>query len=203
VKVRNLGSTEALKSRNLSRYVYRIGRHGAPAWCSPIYGTGNALLIVEGELNGVAAARALEVVGRHIDVQGLAGAGGTPFLDGMSGRAVYVYADSDKPGQECVQRVARLAQAAGARTVRILPPLTNRDFCDVAGEQGVQELGYLLLDLINACTIHHTIAPSGATGHSIAPPHQTLGDGAMVQSAQGFVLRKYHAKLSRKLGGAR
>ncbi|KEF34103.1 hypothetical protein RDMS_09040 [Deinococcus sp. RL] len=128
LKVRNLGTAEDLQRAGLSRYVYRIGRHGAPAWCSPGYGQGERVLIVEGELNGAAAGLALE--GRGTDVQGLAGAGGVPFLEGLKGKVVYLYADPDAAGAACLDRVGRLTQAAGAREVRVMTG-AGADFCDL------------------------------------------------------------------------
>jgi len=123
LKVRNIGTADDLRAAGLDRYIYRIGGHAAPAWCSPGYGQGDAVLIVEGELNGAAAARAAEAAGLSLDVQGLAGAGGTPFLEGLAGRPVYLYADPDKAGRACIQRVGQLARAAGAREVRVLSSL--------------------------------------------------------------------------------
>lgn len=148
LKVRNLGTADALQTSGLDRYVYRIGRHGAPAWCSPKYGQGAGVLIVEGELNGVAAAYGLQVVGASIDVQGLAGAGGTPFLEGLSGRPVYLYADPDAAGVACLERLGKLAAAAGASEVRVLTASAKGDFCDLAGSEGVAALGGRLLDLL-------------------------------------------------------
>lgn len=144
LKVRNLGTSQALQDCGLERYVYRIGRHGSPAWCSPRYGAGEAVLIVEGELNGAAASRALSRAGARVDVQGLAGANGTPFLEGLSGKPVYVYADPDAPGAACADRVAGIARAAGASEVRVLSPLTDGDFCDLAGKLDVHAFGALL-----------------------------------------------------------
>ena len=90
VKARNLGSAVELAAAGVDRYVYRIAGHGAPAWCSPTYGQGMNLLVVEGELNGAAASRALKASKLGLDVQGLAGAGGVPHLQGMAGRVVYL-----------------------------------------------------------------------------------------------------------------
>lgn len=199
LKVRNTGSGELLSTIGLCRYVYRIGGHGAPAWCSPHYGSGGAVLLVEGELNGAAAACALEAVGARVDVQGLAGAGGTPFLDGLAGRRVYLYADPDRPGRECVERLARVATAAGAAAVHVLRPLEEGDFCEVSGERGAAGLGFLILDLMDGSTIHHTVSPSGASAGSVAPHHQTPRAGVVVEA----VLQKYRAKLGKKIGGKR
>ena len=137
----NLGSAAELAAAGVDRYVYRIAGHGAPAWCSPSYGQGSVLLITEGELNGAAASRALSAAGLTLDVQGLAGAGGVPHLGGMAGRVVYLYADADPAGAACLERVGRIAQAAGAAEVRVLPASTDGDFCDLLGRLGAAECG--------------------------------------------------------------
>ena len=144
LKVRNLGSADDLTATGVDRYVYRIAGHGAPAWCSPSYGQGAALLITEGELNGAAASRALLASRLALDVQGLAGAGGVPHLEGMAGRVVYLYADPDPAGAACLERVGRIAQAAGAAEVRILAPLEEGDFCEELGRLGAVVFGHQL-----------------------------------------------------------
>ena len=203
LKVRNLGRSTELAAAGVDRYVYRIARHGAPAWCSSSYEQGAALLITEGELNGAAASRALSAAGLALDVQGLAGAGGVPHLEGMAGQVIYLYADPDAAGAACLERVGRIAQAAGAAEVRVLAPLEEGDFCDMAGSQGIEALGAALLGLIQSSTIHHTVSPSGAKrGASFSPPHQTLGSGVVVQrSAVDMALSKYRAKLGKKFRG--
>ena len=203
LKVRNLGSADEQTAAGVDRYVYRIAGHGAPAWCSPDYGQGSALLITEGEMNGAAALRGLSASGLALDVQGLAGAGGVPHLKGMAGKVVYLYADPDPAGAVCLERVGRIAQAAGAAEVRVLAPLEEGDFCDMAGSQGIEVLGAALLGLIRSSTIHHTVSPSGAKrGASFSPPHQTLGNGVVVQrSAVDLALGKYRAKLGKKFRG--
>ena len=205
LKVRNLGSAAKLAAAGVDRYVYRIAGHGAPAWCSPAYGQGSALLINEGELNGAAASRALSAVGLTLDVQGLAGAGGVPHLEGIAGRVVYLYADPDPAGAACIERVGRIAQAAGAAEVRVLASLEAGDFCDLAGSAGIEALGASLLGLVQSSTTHHTVSPSGAkSGASVAPPHQTRGNSVVVQqTAVDLALGKYRAKLGRKFRGLR
>ena len=163
LKVRNIGTADDLRAADLDRYVYRIGGHGAPAWCSPDYGQGEALLIVEGELNGVAAARAAQVAGLSLDIQGLAGAGGTPFLEGMAGRAVYLYADDDAAGAACLARLGKLAQAAGALEVRTLAPLPEGDFCELCGTLGAAAFGAQLQAMSEAAQLWRP-GISGKTG---------------------------------------
>jgi hypothetical protein len=149
LKVRNLGSADELAAAGVDRYVYRIAGHGAPAWCSPAYGQGAALLITEGELNSAAASRALLASGLALDLQGLAGAGGVPHLEGMAGRVVYLYADPDPAGAACLERVGRIAQAAGAAEVRVLAPLEEGDFCEELGRLGAVTFGEQLQARLN------------------------------------------------------
>ena len=153
LKVRNLGSSTELAAAGVDRYVYRIAGHGAPAWCSPKYRQGSALLITERELNGAAASRALSASGVALDVQGLAGAGGVPHLEGMTGRVVYLYADPDVAGAACLDRVGRIAQAAGAVEVRVLPASTDGDFCDLLGQLGPVAFGHRLQASLEAAQI--------------------------------------------------
>ena len=141
LKVRNLGSKADLAAAGLERYVYRLAGHGAPVWCSPGYGQGEALLIVEGELNGAAASRAAALIGLRLDVQGLAGAGGVPYLEGMAGRVAYLSADPDEAGRACLDRVARIAREAGAAEVRVLSESEDGDFCDRLGQSGATAFG--------------------------------------------------------------
>ena len=149
LKVRNLGSADELAAAGVDRYVYRIARHGSPAWCSPAYGQGTALLITEGELNGAAASRGLSAAGLALDVQGLAGASGVPYLEGMAGRVVYMYADPDPAGAACLERVGRIAQATGAAEVRVLAALEDGDFCEELGRLGAVEFGRQLQEVMN------------------------------------------------------
>jgi hypothetical protein len=166
LKVRNPGRAEVLAQQGLNRYVYRISRHGAPAWCSPGYGTHPEVLIVEGELNGAAAARALTAAGRPCDVQGLAGAGGMPHLTGLAGRLVYLYADPDAAGAAGLERLHRLAQKAGADEVRMLAPLPSGDFCDQLGALGLTTFSSLLVQLLDT-------APLFSLAKAAAPPPVT------------------------------
>ena len=169
LKVRNLGSASELAGAGVDRYVYRIAGHGAPVWCSPSYGQGTALLITEGELNGAAASRALLASGLALDVQGLAGAGGVPYLEGMAGRVVYLYADPDPAGTACLERVGQIAQATGAAEVRILAPLEDGDFCDQLGRLGAAVFGEQLQDRLNCAELRQS-GISGKTGLPLIKP---------------------------------
>ncbi|AWN24204.1 hypothetical protein DKM44_14000 [Deinococcus irradiatisoli] len=173
LKIRNLGSADELQKAGFARYIYRIGRHGAPAWCSPSYGRSDGLLIVEGELNGAAAALAAEVAGLSLDVQGLAGAGGTPFLEGMQGRRVHLYADPDPAGMACLERLSKLAQATGALEVRVLPALPDGDFSDLCGKLGPTDFANVLLDLFQRADCWQT----WISGKTALPVNNAVPDG--------------------------
>ena len=202
VKVRNLGSKEALDAAGLQRYVYRIAGHGAPAWCSPNYGQGEAVLIVEGELNGAAAARAFNGAGLSVDVQGLAGAGGTPYLHGLNGKAVYLYADPDDAGAACLNRMGTLAQAAGAREVRVLAALPEGDFCDHLGRLGSTAFAGVLAHSLGTSAPYHTVLPASGYGPSstVLPPHQTPRASLVVRDTpEDLSLKKLRQRM-RRLG---
>ena len=176
LKVRNLGRSTELAAAGVDRYVYRIAGHGAPAWCSPSYGQGAALLITEGELNGAAASRALLASGLALDVQGLAGAGGVPHLEGMAGRVVYLYADPDAAGAACLERVGRIAQAAGAAEVRVLAPLEEGDFCDLLGKIGPVTFGHRLQASLEAAQIRaFDLGPHPDLGPATVPETMLSG----------------------------
>ena len=169
LKVRNLGSADELAAAGLDRYVYRIAGHGAPPWCSPSYDQGTALLVVEGELNGAAAARALLASGLTLNVQGLAGAGGVPYLDGLAGKVVYLYADPDKAGLNCLTRVGELAQAAGAVEVRVLPLLEEGDFCAELGRLGEVAFGAWLRTALKSAQPASNLGPRLELGTLTVP----------------------------------
>lgn len=193
LKVRNL-----LKLPDLGRYVYRLGGHGAPAWCSPGHGTAERILIVEGELNAAAAARALSESGNRLDVQGLAGAGGLPHLEGCAGRDVYLYADADDAGRACVARIARLVTVAGARQVWMLHPLQSGDFCDLAGRGGLGQLRTELQHLLQAAVLHCPSTADEVHPHRTPPPHQAQGgDVVGPHELATSAWRKYQLKLRR------
>ncbi|WP_019011276.1 hypothetical protein [Deinococcus aquatilis] len=173
LKVRSMGTADALQASGLDRYVYRIGRHGAPAWCSPKYGQGAGVLIVEGELNGAAAARALKLAGSSLDVQGLAGAGGAPFLTGLQGQTVFLYTDPDTAGAACLERVAGVAHAAGAREVRVLAPFSEGDFCDLCGTHGAAAFGGLLMERVDGADYWQNVI----TGKNALPVKSTVPHG--------------------------
>ena len=185
LKVRNIGTADELQAAGLDRYVYRIARHGAPAWSSPGYGNGQALLITEGELNGAAASLASEVCGLGLDVQGLAGAGGTPHLDGMAGRVVYLYADSDAAGLICLERLGKLAQSAGALEVRMLAPLPEGDFCELLGSLGAAAFGAWLEGRLSSAELWQ----SSITGKTALPQIKAApseGKGELWQSGTTY-----------------
>lgn len=122
-----------------NRYHY-VDRHnglglGAPAWCSPDFGKARVVLVIEGELNGMAAWLAHPA----LDVVGVAGANGSLPIDALAGREVVVYADGDARGEAARERWAQALQSRRCR-VSILPPWAEGDACDIAGRYGRAEL---------------------------------------------------------------
>ena len=211
------GQPWALKVRNpdmpeLSRYVYRIAGHGNPAWCSPDYGQAEAVLLVEGELNGAAASVAARHAGLSLDVQGLASAGGVPHLEGLAGRPVYLYFDGDEAGRAGAARVATLARDVGAKVVRVLASLAgDLDCCDLLGERGPVAFGAWLRaaleSSVEACTTsappHQPHGASPSRPCTIAPNPREWCGGASPADPVAAVLGRYQNKLNRKLRGLR
>lgn len=97
------------------------------------------VLVIEGELNGMACA----VVRRNGDddlaVMGVAGANGTLWLEALEGKEVYVYGDGDTSGQQAKERWAKDAYDAGADNVFTLEPW-EMDACDIMGKLGKEAL---------------------------------------------------------------
>ena len=176
VKVRNLGNEEELKAAGLNRYHYLTAGHGAPAWCSPGYGQGAALLLMEGELNAAAAHVGFEASGHGaFDVQGTGGGSGWPHAEGL-GRyeAVYVYGDGDTAGQKGRDRLAAFAFESQAPRVYLLAALPGRrDFCDVLGESGPEALGELLAGMLK--TAEPYSPPAEQEGAERAGPYEVVG----------------------------
>lgn len=130
------GTVLALKRRFANptdgeRYRYTTPGHGTPAWCSPDFGKSEVVLIVEGELNGMACWLAAP----ELAVMGIAGTGGSLHTAALRGRTVYVYADGDGPGQKARDKWAAQALSARAAKVFALDPWPA-DACDLVGRYG-------------------------------------------------------------------
>jgi hypothetical protein len=140
------GRTYNFKRRNLKgerSYRVQFPGLGTPAWCSPGYGAQPRVLVVEGELNAVAAWRAITALNLPFDVQGLPGTDTWPFLEGLAGE-MWLYADPDASGDGMRARLQDLAHALGGQ-VHQVPALPEGDFCDLLGRSGVHALGEALL----------------------------------------------------------
>lgn len=121
--------------RGKMRYKYEYEGHGAPCWFSPGFLESNAQLWVEGELNGMIAHSVLRQHDANIAVAGIPGAEAHLPDITMSGKAVYLYADNDAAGRRLQERFPQWALDQGAKSVTVLDA-EERDFCDVAGEDG-------------------------------------------------------------------
>lgn len=138
------GNVLALKRRlaqpqSGQRYRYVTPGHGTPAWCSPDLLERDTVLLVEGELNGMACWLAAP----HLTVMGIAGTGGTPHLHALAGRKVFVYADDDDPGRRARALWTTQALDAGASSVYAVAPW-HADACEIAGREGREVLAGLL-----------------------------------------------------------
>lgn len=133
------GSVLALKCRyavpNPHRYEYVTPGRGTPAWCSPGIRAAETVLVVEGELNGMACWLALRGQESQIGVMGTAGVHGPLHLEVLEDKTVYVYADGDEAGDGARQRWAKQALSAGATEAFLLEPWPM-DVCEVAGAFG-------------------------------------------------------------------
>lgn len=133
------GSILALKRRfaraRPHRYQYLTPGCGTPAWCSPGLAAASSVLVIEGELNAMAAWLAVKGSKRRVGVMGPAGATAPLHPDALAGKTVYVHADKDDAGDRARARWAEDARAAGAHRVLILDPWPL-DACEVAGRFG-------------------------------------------------------------------
>ena len=120
---------------NPHRYEYVTPGRGTPAWCSPDIRQSTTVLVVEGELNGMACWLALRCRGNQMGVMGTAGTHGLLHLDVLENKTVYIYADGDEAGEGARQRWAKQALSAGAKEVYVLEPW-SLDACDTAGALG-------------------------------------------------------------------
>lgn len=109
---------------------------GNPAWCSPCVECGD-LIVIEGELSGMAAWLALD---GQAAVMGMNATTGSVWYEPIASRDVYIYGDDGAPGQAAKQRWARTAYFAGARSVSVFPAWLDGDACDIAGQHGRAEL---------------------------------------------------------------
>lgn len=136
-----MGDIVSIKRRRYQgkpKYTYEVSGHGAPAWCSPGITEREAILVVEGELNGMVLSLALTEYG----VMGVAGAENHLQFNALKGKRVYVYADADGEGEKAQERWCAEALAIGAREVYKLAR-TDADAADIlqnAGLEGVAEV---------------------------------------------------------------
>jgi putative DNA primase/helicase len=138
------GQIQAIKyrlralSQKGERYRYLTPGRGTPAWFSQFYGTEQQrpVLVVEGELNGIATWFALE----DWDVVGIAGVTGEVPVQHLQGRQIYLLADDDEAGRGWVNRWKETLGATG------LPPLPGQmDACEYATEYGPAALRRVIL----------------------------------------------------------
>jgi putative DNA primase/helicase len=141
------GEIQAIKVRLKEpkdyRYRYLTPGRGAPAWHSPGFGqgAGRPVLVVEGELNAMAAWFALE---GEADVLGIPGVEGHIPWGHLEGRKVYLLADGDEAGREALTRWREEARQAGVAAFPLLPLAEGLDACEHAERYGQRALGEAL-----------------------------------------------------------
>jgi len=128
------GEVQAVKvrhrePRNGGRYRYLTPGVGTPPWYGPGYGAKAGVIVVEGELNGVALYLAL---GDVLDVVGVAGTNGK--LPAPDGRPFFLLLDGDEAGRKAA---SRWREEVGGY---LLSPLLDGDACDLAGRLGREAL---------------------------------------------------------------
>lgn len=163
------------------RYLNLKREHEGPAWCSPGFSLHDTVLVVEGELNGMACWLACP----EIAVMGAAGTGCDLHLGALKGKRVLVYADGDEAGARARQRWAEHAQRAGAKRVFELEPW-HADACDIAGGGGRGALADVLIRSIKTAPMFDAVSCFGAKGVCIkGAPSLTQKPGLMF-SCNGF-----------------
>lgn len=145
-----VGVKRKVASPGKSRYFYEVDGHGAPAWCNPGFQESGRVLVIEGELNAMIAASVMRerLPNARMSIMGVAGANSSMHSWTLKDREVYIYADGDAPGQQARARWAAQAKEAGADTVHLLAP-DERDFCEIAEQDGRESLYNHLAKLIN------------------------------------------------------
>lgn len=171
-----------------SKYRYEHKGYGGPAWCSPGSREAPLLLIVEGELNAMVAHAALQQAGEtEIGVMGVAGAKSALYPGLAKGKRVLVYADDDAPGEEARVAWSKAAHDEGARSVRTIPPHTV-DFCDFAGQHGLDALAEMLDAMRHASQQVYGASDrllGGLTVREVMAATERLLDGGVMHST-GF-----------------
>lgn len=159
------GHLSALKIRRTSptasgRYQYLTHLNGLPlpaahnrAWHSPDFGkdSGRPVLVMEGELNAMAAWLAL---GGGVDAVGMAGTNGKLAWSNLYSRRLIIYADGDEAGQLAVTRWIEQAQRAKVSSATAIPAWYDDDgntvdACDIVASLGRAELRGRLTDALN------------------------------------------------------
>ena len=123
-------------------------------------------------------------------------------LNALSFRAGRLIGGGHLERGEVEAGLTRAAQAAGLTDGEISSTLHNGL---IAGMANPDLLEHVRDRLSLVSTIHYTMSSSGVKrGASFSPPHQTLGNGVVVQkSAVDMALSKYRAKLGKKFRGLR
>lgn len=174
IKLRLWGSSK-VRYYNLKR------EHEGPAWCSPNFGEHDTVLVVEGELNGMACWLART----SIAVMGAAGTGCDLHLSALKSKTVFVYSDADEAGERARQRWAEQAYRTGAGRVFVLEPW-HSDACDIAGGEGRAVLAELLTRSLETASTFDAVSCFDAKGVCIKHKPSLTQKPALMFSCKGF-----------------
>ena len=134
------------------RYSYLTTDRGSPAWISgSINPLTNAVLIVEGEMNGIVAHLCLQQLGLNIAVIGVAGAqhGIEEWAAVLENRDVMIYADNDTAGASARTKWQAQAITAKASSVAQLEAMhSDDDFGDFNKAVGLTNTAARLEEII-------------------------------------------------------
>lgn len=128
------------------RYRYLVTGVGATPWVSPNWQPeAQHVLVVEGEMNAIAAHVALRELNSRVAVIGMPGAESSLSIDDtLEARNIYIYADDDAAGNRARQRWAEQATQQGA-IVAQMPPLPEAgDYAEVLASMGASAFGRYL-----------------------------------------------------------
>jgi len=148
------GNLLNIKKRNPEgkkpRYYYLAKGLAAPPWRSPNFQPGTpAVLIVEGEMNGLAAFEGFYHLRERVGVLGMPGAESSlgEWAGYLAGKDVFIYADDDEPGRKARERWEEEARRAGALRVAQMPPLPGvKDYAEMLATVGREKFATYLVE---------------------------------------------------------
>lgn len=160
------------KELNGQRYRYAIAGAGSYPLLLGDFNHCTAVFVIEGELNAAIAYATMIEHGAMIAAIGLPGASSSIPDDVMkllSGKTVYIWADSDQAGHKLRLRLQDdIGAATGLKPIGLPEDKYHRDLCEIAGESGREKLYEFLVSRANGgpkySRIHKAQVVALATG---------------------------------------